>query len=231
MHCDGFAALIVFWLAVAMSAGRMGEMKMKLIGMALVLLLVALAAAGCSGLSCSGASSGATTESVATTLSTTTTTLAPTTTTSSTTTTLAPTTTSTTSTTLSALEAYRVAMKAWADKYGPGLAQAYSVMSGANFTNPTPAQIQAAKDLDAAMGPMVSDLKAIQAPPDLASAHADFLASLEKMAGGVHNLAQSLQQGQGLQSLAAVATIAAAWQQGAAARTTLEQALGFSLSS
>jgi hypothetical protein len=199
-------------------------MNMKPIGLVLALLLVAFAAAGCSGLSCSGSSPEATTETVATTLSTTTTTLAPTTTTSSTTT------TSTTSTTLSALEAYRVAMKAWADKYGPGLAQAYTVMSGTNFTSPTPAQIQAAKDLDVALGEMTKDLKLIQAPPDLSSAHAGFLASLEKMAGGVHELSQSLEQGQGLLSLGAVAKIASAWQEGAAARTTLEQALGFSLS-
>ena len=90
--------------------------------------------------------------------------------------------------------------------------------------------MQAAKDLDAAMGPMVGDLKTIQAPPDLAQAHADFAASLDKMAGGVHNLAQAMQQGKSLQALAAAATVAAAWQQGTAARTTLEQALGFSLS-
>ena len=199
-------------------------MKMRPIGMVLALLLVAFAVAGCSGLSCSGGSPEATTETVATTLSTTTTTLAPTTTTSSTTT------TSTTSTTLSALEAYRVAMKAWADTYGPGLAQAYTVMSGTNFTNPTPAQVQAAKDLDVAMSEMIEDLKIIQAPPDLSSAHAGFLASLEKMAVGVHDLAQALAQGQSLRALGAVAAIAGAWQEGTAARTTLEQALGFSLS-
>jgi hypothetical protein len=90
--------------------------------------------------------------------------------------------------------------------------------------------VQAVKDLDAEMGPMVTDLKAIQAPPDLASAHADFLASLESMATGIHNLAQSLEQGQSLSALSAVAAIATAWQQGTAARTTLEGALGFSLS-
>jgi hypothetical protein len=121
-------------------------------------------------------------------------------------------------------------MKTWADTYGPGLSQAYQVMSGANFTNPTPQQVQAAKDLDALMGPMVADLKAIQAPPDLAPSHAGFLASLEKMAGGVHDLALALEQGQSLRALSAVATVAAAWQQGTQARTALEQALGFSLS-
>ena len=103
-------------------------------------------------------------------------------------------------------------------------------MSGTNFTKPTPEQIQAAKDLDVLMGDMIKDLKPIQAPPDLATAHAGFLASLEKMSVGVRDLAQSLEKGQGLLSLGAVATIAAAWQEGTAARTTLEQALGFSLS-
>jgi hypothetical protein len=205
-------------------AGEVDRVKIKLIVMVLTLFLIAFAVGGCSGLSCSGGASATTTQSVATTLSTTTTTLAPTTTTFSTTT------TSTTSTTLSALEAYRVAMKAWSDTYGPGLAQAYAALSGVSFTNPTPAQVQAIKDLDAAMGPMVGDLKAIQAPPDLAQAHADFAASLDKMAGGVHSLSQAMQQGQGLQALTAAAGVAAAWQQGAAARTTLEGALGFSLS-
>lgn len=199
-------------------------MKIGPIALVLALLLVVFAAAGCTGLSCSAASPQTTTEGVTTTLSTTTTTLVPTTTTSSTTT------TSTTSTTLSALEAYRVAMKAWADMYGPGLASAYAAMSGVNFTNPTPAQIQAAKDLDTALTAMAGDLKAIQAPPDLAQAHADFQASLEKMAAGVHELSQAMQQGQMLQALGAAAKVATAWQEGAAARATLEQALGFSLS-
>jgi hypothetical protein len=210
----------------AVLSKRGDEMKLKSIGLGAVLLAAALAVTGCTGLSCGGGS-GATTESVTTTVSTTSTTLAPTTTSSSTTTTSS---TSTTSTTLSALGAYQADMRAWADKYGPGLAQAYSVMSGANFTNPTAEQVQAAKDLDSLMGPMVNDLKAIQAPPDLASAHADFLASLKRMAGGAHDLSQGLQNKQSLLSLAAVATIAAAWQQGTPARTTLEQALGFSLS-
>jgi hypothetical protein len=131
---------------------------------------------------------------------------------------------------LSPFEAYRAAMNAWADTYGPDLAQAYTVMSGTNFNNPTPSQVQTAKDLDATMAEMVKDLGAIQPVPDLASAHAGFLASLTKMAGGVRDLAQALEKGQSLLAYAAVATIAAAWQEGAASRATLEQALGFSLS-
>ena len=203
---------------------------MMYLGVAAVLLCAGLIVTGCAGPSCAGDSSETTAETLAPTSSST---LSPATTSSTTnfsTTTTSTTSTPTTSTTLSPLESYRVAMKDWADKYGPGLANAYSVMSGANFTNPTPEQVQAAQDLDVTMGQMVQDLKAIQPPPDLAQAHGDFLASLERMAGGVHDLAQALQQGQSLRSLAAVATIAAAWQQGASARATLEQALGFSLS-
>jgi hypothetical protein len=207
-------------------------MKKLAVVAVLTLISVAFATVGCSGLSCSGASSAATTEALPATVSTATT-LPPTTTSSTTTTsttTTSTTTTSITTTTLSPLEAYRASMKVWADTYGPGLAQAYAAMSGANFTNPTPAQIQAAKDLDTLMGPMVDDLKTIEAPPDLVSAHAGFVASLQKMAGGAHDLSQSLEQGQSLRALAAVATVAAAWQEGASARANLEQALGFSLS-
>ena len=193
-------------------------MRVKVTVLALLLAAVSFAAAGCDGLSCSGPKTD-TTATTPTTLAPTTTTLAPTTTTSSTTT-----------TTLSPSEAYRLAMKGWADAYGPGLSQAYSVMSGANFVNPTPEQIQAAKDLDTLMARMVPDLQAIQAPSELASAHAGFLASLQKMSAGVHDLSVALENGRGFSALTAVAKVAAAWQEGAAARAALEQALGFSLS-
>lgn len=201
-------------------------MNLRAVAAVLVLVAVTFVAAGCSGLSCSGTSSeGATTDTVATSSSTTTTTEPPTTTTSSSTTT-----SSTTTTTLSPFEAYRAAMRTWANTYGPDLAQAYTVMSGTNFNNPTPEQVQTANDLAATMAAMVQDLGAIEPVPELAVAHAGFLASLTKMAAGVHDLAQALEKGQTLVAYAAVATIAAAWQEGAAARATLEAALGFSLS-
>jgi hypothetical protein len=50
------------------------------------------------------------------------------------------------------------------------------------------------------------------------------------MAVGVHDLSQALEEGRGLRAVAAAAAIAAAWQQGSSDRSTLEQALGFSLS-
>jgi hypothetical protein len=197
-------------------------MNTRLVGAMTVMIAAALFAAGCTGPSCLGAVQ-TTTESAAS--STTTTTLLP-----ATSSTFSTTNTSLTTTTFSPLEAYRAAMRTWADTYGPGLQKAYTVISGANFTKPTPEQVQAAQDLDALMGPMIKDLAAIQPPPELSAAHAGFLGSLTKMAGGAHDLAQKLQNGQGLLALVSVATIAAAWQEGASARATLEQALGFSLS-
>ena len=203
-------------------------MKTRLARAVLVSLLAmtSLVVSGCADFSCSISATDTTDRTAVTNLPTTTT--LPATTTSSATS--SSTTASTTSTTLSPLERYRAAMSVWADNYGPGLSEAYSVISGANFLNPTPAQVQAAKDLDVLMSQMIPDLRAIGAPPDLSQAHAGFLGSLESMAVGVHDLSQALQEGRGLRAVAAAAAIAAAWQQGSSDRSTLEQALGFSLS-
>jgi hypothetical protein len=141
-------------------------------------------------------------------------------------------TTSTTSTTLSPLESYRGEMRAWRNRYAADLRTGYAVIS--SMENPLHAskeEIQAAKDLDWSLSNMVRDLRGIQPPPGLSSAHAAYLASLEKLARGVHELAAALEEGKAMRSFTAMATIAAAWQEGATARSTLEQALGFSLSS
>ncbi len=191
---------------------------------AVVLLLVALAVAGCGEWSCS---IGSTSTSTSVTAGASTTTTIPTTTTASTTTTS---TTSTTSTTLSLLETYKVEMRAWKNTYAADLAAGYAVISKMQILNtPSQQEIQAAKDLDESLGDMVSDLEDIQPPPELSSAHAEYLASLKDLAEGVHELALALEDGKAWKSVGAVATIAAAWERGTPARTTLEQALGFSL--
>ena len=193
---------------------------------AVVLLLVACAVAGCGEWSCTV---GSTTTSASVTAGASTTTTIPTTTTTTAPTT---TTTSTTSTTLSPLETYKVEMRAWKNTYAADLAASYAVISKMGIlSTPSQQEIQAAKDLDEAMGGMVGDLEEIQPPPQLSSAHADYLASLKKLAEGVHELAQALEDGKSWRSVGAIATIAAAWEEGTPARTTLEQALGFSLSS
>jgi len=89
--------------------------------------------------------------------------------------------------------------------------------------------VQAAKDLDVLMGQMIPDLRAISAPPDLSRAHAGFIGSLESMAGACTTFPRRFKRA-GLTAMAAAAAIGAAWQQGSSDRSTLEQALGFSLS-
>ena len=190
---------------------------------AVVLLLVAVAVAGCGEWSCSVGSTSTTASGTAG---------ASTTTTIPTTTTASSTTTSTTSTTLSPLETYRAEMRTWKNKYAADLAAGYAVISKMQILNtPSQQEIQAAKDLDQSLGDMVSDLEDIQPPPELSSAHAEYLASLKDLAEGVHELALALEDGKAWKSVGAIATIAAAWERGTPARNTLEQALGFSLAS
>jgi hypothetical protein len=123
-------------------------------------------------------------------------------------------------------------MRARKNKYAADVEKSYQVISGMrNPLNPSEEEIQAAKNLDALMDGMVSDLADIQPTPELASTHADYLASLRKLAGGAHDLAQALEDDAAFRTLAAITSIAVACDQGTPARTALEQALGFSLSS
>jgi hypothetical protein len=207
---------------------------------AVLLVGVPLILTGCGPLSCAESSSPETTVSTAdTTVSTSSTTAAVSTTTTAPPATAAPTTTApttttvrpTTTTTLSALGAYRVAMRTWKNAHAAELEAGYTAMTHLGDPNhPTPAEIQAARDLDTAMTAMIADLAAIQAPSVLAGAHAGYLASLTKMGAGVHDLALALEEGKALRAYAAMTAIAVAWGEGAPYRATLEAALGFSIS-
>lgn len=206
----------------------------------LILVAIVLVASDRGGISCADSSDPENTETTApSTVSTTvaTTTEPPTTTTEPTTTTTTepPTTTTTarptTTTTLSALGTYRAEMRAWKNRHSEDLEAGYAAMTSlSDPNNPTAQEVQAAKDLDSAMTGMVADLAAIQPPPLLAAAHAGYLASLNKMAAGVHDLALALQEGKALRAYAAMAAIGLAWQEGAPHRAMLEAALGFSVS-
>ena len=61
--------------------------------------------------------------------------------------------------------------------------------------------------------------------------HADYLASMKELAEGVHDLAEALDAGKSYRIVKAIADIAVTWEEGEPARTAMEQALGFSLSS
>lgn len=122
-------------------------------------------------------------------------------------------------------------MRAWKNKYAADLEASYDVISNmGNPLDPSAEEIQAAKDLDDSMGDMVDDLKEIQPPPELSSAHADYLTSLKGMNEGVHDMAEGLDQGKAWRYVGGVAKVAKAWEEGTPARNTLERALGFSVS-
>ena len=209
-------------------------MRLRYLSVGIVLVLTVFTTTGCVDVfhwwRSAHVAAPDTTAGKATTTTTRTAATAPTTTSTISTTTTS--TTSTTSTTLSRLENYRAEMRAWKNRYAASLQAGYPVISSMrNPLRPSEEEIQAAKDLDRSLSSMVRDLRAIQPPPELSSAHAAYLASLEDLAGGVHDLATALDEGEATRSFAAMAAIASAWQEGAAARSTLEKALGFSLSS
>lgn len=215
----------------------------------MVLLLVATMISGCVDISCATWEPGAGTPSgpagttattsaagptatslpVTTTPSVTTpTTMAPTTTTTM----LTTTTTMHTTTTLGPVDAYKAAMRKWKNTYAADMARYYDMISGMkNPLRPTAQEVQAAQDLDALLGTMVGELERIKPPARYANPHADYLASMNDLAVGVHELAVALTQGKSYQIIKAIADIAVTWQDGEPARIALERALGFSLSS
>lgn len=206
-----------------------------------VLLLVVLLASACDGLSCSPergsiispiASAGFVTTSMAATGTTSTpATVSTTTASTASTTTTSSTTTSTTSTTLDPFETYRAEMRAWKNTYAADLEESYTVISAMRDPlSPSAEEVQAAKDLDALLADMVADLERIQPPPEWASTHAEYLASLKDLAGGAHKLADAMEDEAALRIMSAITGIASAWARGEPERTTLEQTLGFSLS-
>ena len=122
-------------------------------------------------------------------------------------------------------------MRAWKNKYAADLEASYSVISSMRDPlSPSQEEIQAAKDLDALLVDMTADLERIQPPLELASTHAEYLASLKDLAKGAHKLADAMEDGSALRAMSAITSIATAWARGEPGRTAMEQALGFSLS-
>lgn len=123
-------------------------------------------------------------------------------------------------------------MRAWKNRYAAQVEANYAVISSMkNPLKPSQAEIQAAKDLDAALAGMVGDLERIPPPSELSSIHSDYLASLEELSDGAHELAGAMEDGAAFRIVAAMTDLAVAWNEGSAEREALEQALGFSLSS
>ena len=129
------------------------------------------------------------------------------------------------------MDAYKAEMRAWKNTYAADMARYYQIVSGMkNPLRPSATEVQAAKDLDVLLSDMVRDLEGIRPPAGYANPHAEYLASMKELAEGVHDLAEALDDGKSYQTLKAIADIAVTWEQGKPARTTMESALGFSLS-
>ena len=179
------------------------------------LLAVVLLAAACGGQQTTTISGAATTIQVMTTS-----------------TTAAPTTTVEAAATL---EGYKTEMKALWDQYGSKL----NVMSDAlNFTDPTSltdAQIQSLQGFTDTLKGFVAGLGKTIAPQDLADTHAKYLEVLSKLSAGIDTFLTAVKAKDNAATLAAWTAVGALFQQEdaavTAARSTLEQALGFSLTS
>jgi hypothetical protein len=139
----------------------------------------------------------------------------------------------TTTTALSALDVYKADMRVWRDTYGDDMEAGYNVLGAMrNPLSPSDEEVAAARALADTMDGLVADLERIQAPADLASAHADYAAALEDMHAGVDRLANALEDG-GLMGTInvtrAFAAIYSANEDMQEPQAILEQALGFSI--
>ena len=149
----------------------------------------------------------------------------------------APSTAAVTTTTAppTALDIYKTEMRAWKNEYAADMQLNYNVLSEmGNPLDPTAEQVRAARTLADLMDGLVADLKMIKAPPELAAAHSAYATSLEDMHDGVDRLAEGLEDGGFMGSIdiaRAFSAIYSADKDGKQPRTTLEGALGFSLTS
>jgi hypothetical protein len=187
------------------------------------LLAVVLFAAACGGQQTTGISGAATTIQLVTTS----TTAAPTTTTA------APTTTVVAAATT--LGVYKNEMKALWDQYGSKLDAMSSALNFADPTTLTGAQVQSLQDFINMLKGYVAGLEKTNAPQDLADAHAKYLEVLSMLSAGFDTFLTAAKAKDNAATLAAWAAVGALFQQEdaavTAARSTLEQALGFSLTS
>jgi hypothetical protein len=159
----------------------------------------------------------------------------PTTTSPSGTTATTPATTSSSATTVAvntdALAKYKADMKAWVDKYDAELTKRVDVLG--TITDPMNAskdQIRGAKDFQSLMSEAASDLQGIQPPADLSSNHKAYADGVNTMSIGLAKYIKAMEEASPSGLADAMASMSVSDQINQA-ETTLEQALGFKLSS
>ena len=130
-------------------------------------------------------------------------------------------------------EGYKTAMKAWHDEFAPKLSTAVEALNISDVTNASSSQIKAVQECQKVLEDAVSALKKITPPSNLVSAHDTYMKGVERLTLGVKQLAEGLKKKSATGTLDAYATISSLNSDPAynAARSTLESALGFKLSS
>ena len=129
------------------------------------------------------------------------------------------------------LDNYKKDMKAWVDKYEAELTQRVAVLE--TITDPlaaTDEQIKGAQDFVDLASAAASALEDIKPPEDLASAHQTYVDGAKTMTQGVQQFVQAMKDKSSSELSAAMKAMSAG-DQIQQAETTLEQALGFKLTS
>ena len=204
-----------------------------------VVLVVALFAAACGSTSAAGAtltvSTAGSTSTVSTAGSTSTASTAGSTSTvgpSSPTVTTATTATEATATTVVGVRTYQTQMKTWYDKYQNDAKFQASLEAISTIQSPlnaTQEDLKVAQDFDNVVHAVVGDLKKIEPPSQLASAHADYLQAWQGMAKGADQMLQALKAGGASDVNEAFLTLQSSQEQITQTQSTLENALGFEL--
>lgn len=199
----------------------------RLVLAATVLLACTLIVVGCGGEKASSDSAG---PAAVTTASVgggepSTTSVAPTTT-AAPTTTVAPTTTAG-----DAMEAYKAAMKEWQDLNGPSFAAGAEAMGAIDDPlTATEDDVKAMEDFAGAIESAAKGLADIKPPAQLSSAHQEYGSTLDGMAKGLVQLGQAVKARNMTGIMEVVTAMGEFTEKGTPARTTLEEALGFTLS-
>lgn len=129
-----------------------------------------------------------------------------------------------------ALEAYKARMKEWQAEQEGNFQEGAEAMSAIEDPfNATEENIKAMDQFADAIRGAADDLKDIDAPSDLSSAHSEYRSTLETMAQGMEDLAQAIKDQDLAGLMETLSGLEAVTETGTSARDTLEGALGFAL--
>lgn len=131
------------------------------------------------------------------------------------------------------IETYRAEMKTLWDQYGPTLTTMDDAIDLVDPTNLSETEVQAVQSFLDALKGFAGGLQKIEAPAEVATAHAKYTDVLSRLATGFDEFLTATKAGDSNGAMTALTAIGALFEQEDAAMTeataTLEKALGFSL--